>query len=82
MSLEYGGLFDCGSKTVQPNTWQAQHNSHRIGKNADIGFTGINPSNQCVPLISSENTRELIKVFIRYTAKYITEGDHYHITVN
>ena len=78
MSLEYGGLFDCGSRTVPPNTWRPPHNSHRLGRNADIGFTGINSSNQCVPL----NRARLEVKIDYYSGNRITEGNHYHITVN
>jgi hypothetical protein len=79
MSLEYGGLFDCGSKTVQPNTWQAPHNSHRIGKNADIGFTGIDINGGCVSI----NRRELREFIRRYTQNQpLIEADHYHIFSN
>ncbi len=35
IKLEYVGIFDI------VNNWHTLHRSHRIGKNADIGFKGI-----------------------------------------
>jgi len=73
MSLENGGLFDIG------NNWQTPHRSHRLGRSADIGFTGINQNNQCVNL----NQRQLRNIITDYAGDdTLIEGDHYHITVN
>lgn len=72
MSLEYGGLFDINGD------WRPPHRSHRTGENADIGFSGINSSNQCVQL-----NRARLEVNIdSYSESRIIEGDHYHITAN
>ena len=42
MSLVDGGLFD------SHNNWRTPHGEHRVGKNADIGFTGITQDGVCV----------------------------------
>jgi len=70
MSLENGGLFDAN------NNWSNPHQSHRMGTNADIGFTGISQNDNCVNL----NRRDLENIIRRHTsqAPYI-EGDHYHV---
>jgi hypothetical protein len=76
MSLEFGGLFDIG------NRWQTAlreaHAEHRIGENADIGFTGINAQNRCVNV----NKQELTRSIRSYTAGTTrTHDDHYHIRI-
>ena len=72
MSLEYGGLFDCN------NDWEPPHRSHRTGKNADIGFTGINSYGHCTSL----NRSRLEQFFTEQSVLNYTESDHYHITTN
>jgi hypothetical protein len=71
MSLVWGGLFDID------NHWKAPHAEHRVGINADIGFTGINGDGQCCSL----NKRDLLGQVSKYTngTRHL-EGDHYHIT--
>lgn len=74
LSLEWGGLFDI------PNNWKdnptATHNEHRIGKSADIGFSGISAQSSCKDI-----RRPLLLGFVnRFTtdAPY-PHSDHYHI---
>jgi hypothetical protein len=73
MSLEYGGLFDVN------NNWRTPHGEHRVGKNADIGFTGLNTNNRCVNL----NLMQLLTRIRAFTSgPTLRENDHYHIRVN
>jgi hypothetical protein len=73
MSLEYGGLFDLG------NNWMRPHGEHRRGINADIGFSGISNTNQCVTI----NRRQLrILIFQHTQVQPFIEGDHFHIYSN
>jgi hypothetical protein len=74
MSLEYGGLFDTG------NRWRQglgdAHAEHRIGENADIGFTGIDQQNK------RANIRRVILLrIIRNFARgrTVEHDDHFHI---
>lgn len=74
MSLEYGGLFDF------ENNWATPHRSHRIGINADIGFSGIDNSGSCVERL---NLRDLEKTIEDQTQfRPFVEGNHFHIYVN
>ena len=78
MSLEWGGLFD------NLNNWRyvvnASHGEHRLGRNGDIGFRGIDPTNQCVNL----NAPELLILVGVYTnvRPYVHQNDHVHIRVD
>jgi len=73
MSIEYGGKFDIS------NNWRGGHSSHRLGTNADIGFTVINENNNCLD-VNREDLRIIIKKFS--SKNPYKEGDHYHIYVN
>jgi hypothetical protein len=73
ISLEFGGLFDTR------NNWQTPHNEHRVGEDADIGFTGLNLDDECVGM----NRRQLLNAIEDFTdGPTLTEGDHYHIRTN
>jgi hypothetical protein len=73
MSLEFGGLFD------KDNNWQVPHGEHRIGRNADVSFSGLSSANRCVGL----SRRQLLNAISDFTAgPTLTEGNHYHIRVN
>jgi hypothetical protein len=70
MSLKYGGLFDW------INNWESPHKLHRLGKNADVGFTGIDSNNRCVSL----SKRFLYKLIQDITQIIpLEESDHFHI---
>lgn len=72
ISLIWGGLFDIG------NNWLEPHSEHAIGKQADIGLSGIDENKVCVELPK----RDLVKSISRYTnEKTHSESDHYHIRV-
>ncbi len=73
ISLPYGGKFDVF------NNWRGSHASHRIGTNADIGFTGVDENGNCINL----NKSDLREIITSNSSKApIKEGDHYHIFVN
>jgi hypothetical protein len=75
MSLPWGGLFDIG------NNWSnvPGHNTHRIGRNADIGFNGIDGNGRCAGL----NLQKLRNAISQATGRWPhLHSDHYHITVN
>ena len=69
MSLPMGGLFDWR------NGWQADHFAHRIGQDADIGFSGV-LSSACVPY-----ARALLEFHIRDITNRapIRHSDHFHV---
>lgn len=74
MSLEWGGLFD------NQNNWRyivgATHGEHRIGRNADIGFSGIDQDGRCLRL----NLIDLRRFILAYTTDTaFSHSDHYHI---
>jgi hypothetical protein len=73
ISLDNGGLFDVN------NNWSNPHQSHRMGTNADIGFTGIDQNDNCMNL-NLKDLEEIITGYIRRPP--FREGDHFHITVN
>jgi len=78
MSLEFGGLFD------NLNNWQyvrgRSHGEHRVGKNADIGFSGIDSNNRCVTRLRLALLRRLI---LRHTTdvpyEHTGQDGHFHI---
>ena len=70
MSLKSGGLFDIDNK------WRTPHREHKLGKNADIGFEGIDTTNSCVSI----NRRDLARLIRNYTQlDPLSEGNHYHV---
>jgi hypothetical protein len=74
MSLQYGGLFDAN------NNWNIPHREHRKGINADIGISGLDDQNRCVPI----NERDVRSVIVEKTGiAPLKEVDppHYHIYV-
>jgi hypothetical protein len=74
MSLEYGGLFDF------ENNWTTPHRSHRIGINADIGFSGVDTLGSCIERL---NLRDLEKTIEDQTQiRPYVECNHFHIYVN
>jgi hypothetical protein len=72
MSLEYGGLFDT------KNDWRNGHTEHRIGKQVDISYRGIDQNNDCIDL----NRQRIFGPIRRYTNQntFIHET-HYHVRV-
>lgn len=60
MSLEYGGLFDF------ENNWATPHRSHRIGINADIGFSGIDNSGSCVERLNLRDLEKRSKIKLNF----------------
>lgn len=73
MSIEFGGKFDIS------NNWRGGHATHRIGTNADIGFTGVDENGNCVNL----NNKDLKAIIKKYSSREpYREGSHYHIYVN
>jgi len=75
ISLERGGLFDT------MNDWRhhqdTTHWEHRIGKSADVGFSGINSLNQCVPRLQIGRLLGLVRQFT--TGVPFEHNDHVHI---
>jgi hypothetical protein len=81
MSLEYGGLFDCGDRTrvqpVEPNSWQPPHSNHRWGINADIDLRHLNSDNTCIQV----NRARIEQICRDRGIQPFEELDHYHITI-
>jgi hypothetical protein len=76
ISLEWGGLFD-----NHLNDWryhrERTHFEHRIGKSADIGFSGIDRNGRCVIEIYRPDLIDLIELFTNDDV--YPHRDHYHI---
>jgi len=74
MSLVFGGLFDTG------NRWTTglgeAHAEHRLGQNADIGFTGVGATNQCDRL---KTARLLRAIEVHTLGRVKVHDDHYHV---
>lgn len=75
ISLEHGGLFDLKNDWVYRDS---VHWEHRIGKSADIGYSGINRENQCVTRLALGDMRALIGQFTTGGAPF-EHSDHFHI---
>jgi hypothetical protein len=76
MSLKYGGLFDIGNRWLQGS--KEAHAEHRIGENADIGFSGIDSGNHCTDI----SPDDLLPLIERYTlGQSKRHDDHYHIRI-
>jgi hypothetical protein len=74
ISLEHGGLFDLKNDWVYRDS---VHWEHRIGKSADIGYSGINRQNECVTRLAMGDMRALIGQFT--TGAVYEHSDHFHI---
>ena len=76
MSLPLGGLFDF------ENSWQVPHREHRVGRNADIGFSGIGSNGRCIERLNLQRLSEIIETYTD-DDPYTHRGDspHYHIRV-
>ena len=69
MSLQFGGLFDID------NDWRTPHRGHRVGVNADVGFTGIR-NGVCV----SYNRARLLEAIVENARRApLIEGNHFHV---
>jgi hypothetical protein len=71
MSLPMGGLFDYDIQ----KSWQPGHTAHRIGRDADIGFTGVR-TGACVAYERSRLEFRIIKVTNKIPYPH---RDHYHV---
>jgi hypothetical protein len=67
-----GGLFD-----AELNNWRGPHDGHRLGREADIGFRGV----------QSGICRDLPRAILHQTIRNVTgrwpipHSDHYHAIV-
>jgi hypothetical protein len=68
MSLPWGGLYDIG------NNWSTPHRTHRLGFEADIGFTGIREG------VCTAYDRKLLQFVIREATQNapLIEANHFH----
>ncbi|MGE3512896.1 MAG: hypothetical protein AB7N65_28880, partial [Vicinamibacterales bacterium] len=78
MSLRDGGIFDFN------NQWNADHNAHRWGHNADIDLYAENASGQCVSLDFGDeflsDQYNLFGIIFNVTGVWpVFEGDHIHL---
>lgn len=73
MSLENGGLFDF------KDNWIPSHWAHRLGKNADIGYSGIDGNDNCIDPLDLTDLFNIITS--RCSRRPIEEDErvHYHI---
>lgn len=68
MSLPLGGLFDID------NNWRTDHKTHRVGRHADIGFSGIRNG-----VCTSFNRDRLEAAIRRKTGNApVIHGNHFH----
>jgi hypothetical protein len=76
ISLQWGGLFDCGANArpcrsgAQP--WQPPHASHRWGENADLDITSV-------PVPRRQRLLQMIQQ-ARLSA-FLEDAVHWHLTV-
>lgn len=71
MSLVRGGLFDIR------NNWISPHSGHRIGLNADIGFSGVR-NGACVDY-DRQRLEETVREVNRRRPRI--ESDHFHVSL-
>ncbi|MEW6508427.1 MAG: hypothetical protein AB1432_11840, partial [Bacteroidota bacterium] len=75
MSLVYGGRFDTN------NLWGGDHKEHRVGKNADISFRGLDSDGNCVYI----KQKVMEELFSKYAdgilLKHTDKNPHYHMRV-
>lgn len=73
MSLEDGGLFDVNNKW----TTTSGHKTHRVGRNADIGVSGIRTSGGCEWELDINVLEDIIHEITQ--SEPLNEGNHMHI---